>query len=243
LLFLIVGVFIIKIWGEQELSFYNLWNSVKDTNLLRWILFLRILCLVGLPYIGGFFTKDLLMEFIVFNDVLIVIWVIFLVNLILRFMYVINILRGLIFINKSYSFNISMKESFVILIIYFFFLILIFNVKDFFDIYKLLGFSSLLKMEYYVLLFIFFVLWWNVFSIKSNIFIICNELMLNNNIKNISTLQINFKKMITVNIFWCENVNFLKRFNKMVDVFYLRVIFFSFLNFYVLLLFMNFFIG
>lgn len=111
MLFLCAGLIIHFINGNQDIRILG--NFFKVSPVVRRCIFISILSLIGYPFIGGFYSKDLILEFFFLKINNLILLIIFMVRIIFTFIYCIRllyfmILKGILSLN-FYIINIDFK--------------------------------------------------------------------------------------------------------------------------------------
>nr|YP_010324906.1 NADH dehydrogenase subunit 5 [Haemaphysalis danieli]UNO54035.1 NADH dehydrogenase subunit 5 [Haemaphysalis danieli] len=202
MLFLCAGLIIHYMNGIQDIRMLS--NFLSMTPMVMSCMFISILSLMGFPFIGGFYSKDLILEFffLKINNLLLILM--FLLGIIFTFMYCIRLLY-LMILKKTFSvlyfsMNFDKKMLYPIFILTFILVVLgnflfwsiLFNFKLIFISYisKYLSLFMMLTMIY--IMYYYFM---------SNIFF---------NMKLDFFFQMWFMSKITSMIFLMFNKNFIK---------------------------------
>uniref|UniRef100_UPI0030FE042A NADH dehydrogenase subunit 5 n=1 Tax=Amblyomma limbatum TaxID=591489 RepID=UPI0030FE042A len=122
LLFLCAGVIIHSFQGVQDIRMLGNFFSVSP--FISTCMFISLLSLMGFPFIGGFYSKDLILEFFFLKMNNMFMLMIFIIGLMFTFLYCIRVsymmffkgIKYLIFIN--FKFDFFMKFSIFMLSIY-----------------------------------------------------------------------------------------------------------------------------
>lgn len=201
ILFLCAGLIIHFINGIQDIRILG--NFFKNRPVIISCILISILSLIGFPFIGGFYSKDLILEFFFFKIDNFLLLIIFILRVLFTFLYCVRLLyfitlKGILFVN-FYKIEFDWKLIFPIYVLTFFliisgnflFWILIFNNKIIFIriATKLLGLSFLffsLYISFFILKSLikiklnleFFYKMWFLSSLTRIIFILNNRKML-----------------------------------------------------------------
>lgn len=103
LLFIRVGVIIIKRGSSQDIRFYG--GRSKGCVYRVSFTGLSLLSLIGLPFLRGFFSKDCIIEFFYITDMSVSGWCLVFLTLLIRFTYGLRLLVFLSFFYMSSSFK------------------------------------------------------------------------------------------------------------------------------------------
>jgi NADH-ubiquinone oxidoreductase chain 5 len=109
LLFLYAGIIIHLIKNNQDIHYYGglrdiiPFKGAKRYHSLSIVFYTSILSIIGCPFLAGFYSKDLIMEFLYIYDFNILLIVIMLISLFLTVMYSLRLFYYLFFI-KSLGF-------------------------------------------------------------------------------------------------------------------------------------------
>lgn len=125
ILFLCAGLIIHFINGNQDIRILG--NFFKISPVIIRCILISILSLIGYPFIGGFYSKDLILEFFFIKSNNILLLLIFIIRIIFTFIYCIRliyflILKRILSIN-FYIINLDLKIVLPIYILTFFLLI------------------------------------------------------------------------------------------------------------------------
>lgn len=125
ILFLCAGLIIHFINGNQDVRILG--NFFKTSPVIMRCILISILSLIGYPFIGGFYSKDLILEFFFMKNNNLLLLVIFILRIIFTFIYCIRLLYFLI-LKRILSINfhrikLDLKIVFPIYILTFFLLI------------------------------------------------------------------------------------------------------------------------
>lgn len=102
MLFLCAGLIIHFINGIQDIRILG--NFFGNSPLIISCILISILSLIGFPFIGGFYSKDLILEFFLFKVNNIILLFLFIIRIVFTFLYCIRllyfiILKGILFVN------------------------------------------------------------------------------------------------------------------------------------------------
>nr|YP_010329409.1 NADH dehydrogenase subunit 5 [Haemaphysalis campanulata]UNO53840.1 NADH dehydrogenase subunit 5 [Haemaphysalis campanulata] len=201
MLFLCAGLIIHFMNGIQDIRMLG--NFFKNSPVIMSCMLISILSLMGFPFIGGFYSKDLILEFFFFKIDNFLLLMIFMLSVLFTFLYCVRLLyfmtlKGILFVN-FYKMEFDWKLIFPIYVLTFFLIIsgnflfwmLIFNNKIMFISMatKLLGLSFLffsLYISFFILKSLikiklnleFFYKMWFLSSLTSMIFMLNNSKML-----------------------------------------------------------------
>lgn len=201
ILFLCAGLIIHFMNGIQDIRILG--NFFKNSPVIIRCILISILSLIGFPFIGGFYSKDLILEFFLFKVNNLILLFIFILGVIFTFLYCFRllyfmILKGILFVNfykiefdKKLIYPIYILTLFLLISGNFLFWIIILNNKIIFIrvLSKLFGYLSLLGATY-VLYFVlksflktrfnleFFYKIWFISSLTRIIFIFNNKKIL-----------------------------------------------------------------
>nr|UXX50232.1 NADH dehydrogenase subunit 5 [Haemaphysalis concinna] len=125
MLFLCAGLIIHFMNGNQDVRMLG--NFFKVSPVVSSCMFISILSLMGYPFIGGFYSKDLILEFFFFKINNLMLLIMFMVSIIFTFMYCIRLLyfmmlKGILSLN-FYSINMDFKMVLPIYVLTLFLLI------------------------------------------------------------------------------------------------------------------------
>nr|UKG20500.1 NADH dehydrogenase subunit 5 [Haemaphysalis longicornis] len=201
MLFLCAGLIIHFMNGIQDIRMLG--NFFKNSPVIMSCMLISILSLIGYPFIGGFYSKDLILEFFLFKVNNLILLFMFILGVIFTFLYCFRLLyfmmlKGILFVNfykmefdKKLIYPIYILTLFLLVSGNFLFWMMIFNNKIMFIsvLSKLFGYLSLLGVTY-VLYFVlksfqktsfnleFFYKMWFMSSLTSMIFMFNNKKML-----------------------------------------------------------------
>nr|UXX50297.1 NADH dehydrogenase subunit 5 [Haemaphysalis yeni] len=201
MLFLCAGLIIHFMNGIQDIRMLG--NFFKNSPMIMSCMLISILSLMGFPFIGGFYSKDLILEFFLFKVNNLILLLLFIFSVIFTFLYCLRLLyfmslKGILFVN-FYKMEFDMKLTFPIYVLTFFLLIsgnflfwmMIFNNKIMFiSIFSKMFSLICLMMSIYISYFIFksslkmkpnmefFYKMWFLSSLTSMIFMTNNKKML-----------------------------------------------------------------
>nr|UWI72014.1 NADH dehydrogenase subunit 5 [Haemaphysalis yeni] len=170
MLFLCAGLIIHSLHGIQDIRMLG--NFFNCSPMIISCMLISILSLMGFPFIGGFYSKDLIVEFFflkIENSILILI---FLISILFTFLYSIRMfyLIGLKGIFNLTFFSIKLEKD-MIFPIYFLTLVLILCGNFFFWSLlinvKIMFISNLSKMFSLILMMISLYISWLTFNVKS----------------------------------------------------------------------------
>jgi len=108
ILFLCAGVLIHGMFGIQDLRLFSMGIKVSPSIII--IIILSNLCLSGFPFLGGFYSKDLILETFYFYNNNIIIMFILVISVILTIMYSVRLIYYCVYNN---SINLSFQGFFV----------------------------------------------------------------------------------------------------------------------------------
>uniref|UniRef100_UPI0030FEB938 NADH dehydrogenase subunit 5 n=1 Tax=Amblyomma calabyi TaxID=3065602 RepID=UPI0030FEB938 len=176
LLFLCAGVIIHSFQGVQDIRMLGNFFSVSP--FISTCMFISLLSLMGFPFIGGFYSKDLILEFFFLKMNNMFMLMIFIIGLIFTFLYCVRVsymmffkgIKYLTFIN--FKFDFFMKFSIFMLSIY---VLILGNLMSWIILYNLnILFiskeSKILMLMIMVLISFFFFMMKKNFYIKSKNF-------------------------------------------------------------------------
>nr|UKG19629.1 NADH dehydrogenase subunit 5 [Haemaphysalis longicornis]UKG20279.1 NADH dehydrogenase subunit 5 [Haemaphysalis longicornis] len=201
MLFLCAGLIIHFMNGIQDIRMLG--NFFKNSPVIMSCMLISILSLIGYPFIGGFYSKDLILEFFLFKVNNLILLFMFILGVIFTFLYCFRLLyfmmlKGILFVNfykmefdKKLIYPIYILTLFLLVSGNFLFWMMILNNKIMFIsvLSKLFGYLSLLGVTY-VLYFVlksfqktsfnleFFYKMWFMSSLTSMIFMFNNKKML-----------------------------------------------------------------
>nr|UKG19759.1 NADH dehydrogenase subunit 5 [Haemaphysalis longicornis] len=201
MLFLCAGLIIHFMNGIQDIRMLG--NFFKNSPVIMSCMLISILSLIGYPFIGGFYSKDLILEFFLFKVNNLILLFMFILGVIFTFLYCFRLLyfmmlKGILFVNfykmefdKKLIYPIYILTLFLLVSGNFLFWMMILNNKIMFIsvLSKLFGYLSLLGATY-VLYFVlksfqktsfnleFFYKMWFMSSLTSMIFMFNNKKML-----------------------------------------------------------------
>nr|UNO53892.1 NADH dehydrogenase subunit 5 [Haemaphysalis longicornis] len=201
MLFLCAGLIIHFMNGIQDIRMLG--NFFKNSPVIMSCMLISILSLIGYPFIGGFYSKDLILEFFLFKVNNLILLFMFILGVIFTFLYCLRLLyfmmlKGILFVNfykmefdKKLIYPIYILTLFLLVSGNFLFWMMILNNKIMFIsvLSKLFGYLSLLGATY-VLYFVlksfqktsfnleFFYKMWFMSSLTSMIFMFNNKKML-----------------------------------------------------------------
>nr|UKG19889.1 NADH dehydrogenase subunit 5 [Haemaphysalis longicornis] len=201
MLFLCAGLIIHFMNGIQDIRMLG--NFFKNSPVIMSCMLISILSLIGFPFIGGFYSKDLILEFFLFKVNNLILLFMFILGVIFTFLYCFRLLyfmmlKGILFVNfykmefdKKLIYPIYILTLFLLISGNFLFWMMILNNKIMFIsvLSKLFGYLSLLGATY-VLYFVlksflktsfnleFFYKMWFMSSLTSMIFMFNNKKML-----------------------------------------------------------------
>nr|YP_011004258.1 NADH dehydrogenase subunit 5 [Haemaphysalis taiwana]WPS93620.1 NADH dehydrogenase subunit 5 [Haemaphysalis taiwana] len=201
MLFLCAGLIIHFMNGIQDIRMLG--NFFKNSPLIMSCMLISMLSLMGFPFIGGFYSKDLILEFFLFKINNLILLVMFIMSVIFTFFYCIRLLyfmslKGMMFVSL-YKMEFDKKLTFPIFILTLFLLIsgnfllwmMVFNNKIMFIslMSKIMG-MLLFMISIYLSIFImksflkfkfsleFFHKMWFLSTLTSMIFMFNNKKML-----------------------------------------------------------------
>lgn len=174
ILFLCAGLIIHFINGIQDIRILR--NFFKNSPIIISCMIISVLSLIGFPFIGGFYSKDLILEFFLFKVNNLILLFLFILRIIITFLYCFRLLyfirlKGVLIVNfysiefdKNLIYPIYLLTFFLLISGNFLFWIIIFNNKIIFIrvISKILG-----------IIFIIFSLYLSFFFLKYDIKILC----------------------------------------------------------------------
>lgn len=112
ILFLCAGFVIHKLLGFQDIRILSDFFKIRPT-IMRCIL-VRIYSLIGVPFIGGFYSKDLILERILINRINLFILLLFIIGIILTLIYNFRLIYYLFLKGVFYSNNFKINfEKFI----------------------------------------------------------------------------------------------------------------------------------
>nr|YP_009370182.1 NADH dehydrogenase subunit 5 [Haemaphysalis concinna]ARO89820.1 NADH dehydrogenase subunit 5 [Haemaphysalis concinna]UNO53970.1 NADH dehydrogenase subunit 5 [Haemaphysalis concinna] len=125
MLFLCAGLIIHFMNGNQDIRMLG--NFFKVSPVVSSCMFISILSLMGYPFIGGFYSKDLILEFFFLKINNLMLLIMFMVSIIFTFMYCIRLLyfmmlKGILSLN-FYMINMDFKMVLPIYVLTLFLLI------------------------------------------------------------------------------------------------------------------------
>nr|YP_010329422.1 NADH dehydrogenase subunit 5 [Haemaphysalis yeni]UNO53866.1 NADH dehydrogenase subunit 5 [Haemaphysalis yeni] len=125
MLFLCAGLIIHFMNGNQDVRMLG--NFFKLSPVVMSCMFISILSLMGYPFIGGFYSKDLILEFFFFKINNLLLLIMFTISIVFTFMYCIRLLylmmlKGILSMNY-YSITLDFKMVFPIYVLTFFLVI------------------------------------------------------------------------------------------------------------------------
>uniref|UniRef100_A0AAT9FFD9 NADH-ubiquinone oxidoreductase chain 5 n=1 Tax=Haemaphysalis megaspinosa TaxID=1155002 RepID=A0AAT9FFD9_9ACAR len=125
MLFLCAGLIIHFMNGNQDIRMLG--NFFKISPVIMSCMLISILSLMGYPFIGGFYSKDLILEFFLMKSNNMLLLLMFIMSIIFTFMYCIRLmyflmLKSILSIN-FYMINLDLKMVLPIYILTFFLLI------------------------------------------------------------------------------------------------------------------------
>nr|YP_010693862.1 NADH dehydrogenase subunit 5 [Haemaphysalis bispinosa]WCD42302.1 NADH dehydrogenase subunit 5 [Haemaphysalis bispinosa] len=201
MLFLCAGLIIHYMNGIQDIRMLS--NFFKNSPMIMSCMLISILSLMGFPFIGGFYSKDLILEFFLFKINNMILLALFFLSVMFTFLYCIRLLytmalKGTLYVN-FYKMEFDKNLIFPIFILTLFllisgnFLLWILNVNNkiiFIGVFsKLISISCMLLMIYLSLFLMkmvlksnlnmeFFYKMWFMSSLTSLIFLLNNNKML-----------------------------------------------------------------
>nr|YP_010324880.1 NADH dehydrogenase subunit 5 [Haemaphysalis sulcata]UNO53931.1 NADH dehydrogenase subunit 5 [Haemaphysalis sulcata] len=201
MLFLCAGLIIHFMNGIQDIRMLG--NFFKNSPMIMSCMLIAILSLMGFPFIGGFYSKDLILEFFFFKMNNLMLLLMFIVSVIMTFLYCIRLfyflsLKGVLFVSfykmeldKNLVLPIYILTFFLLVSGNFLFWMMILNSKIMFiSIFsKMLGLFLLFLSLYLSFFFLkfnlkvklnmeFFYKMWFLSVLTSMIFMINNKMML-----------------------------------------------------------------
>nr|UXX50271.1 NADH dehydrogenase subunit 5 [Haemaphysalis hystricis] len=200
MLFLCAGLIIHFMNGIQDIRMLG--NFFKNSPVIMSCMLISILSLVGFPFIGGFYSKDLILEFFLFKVSNLILLLMFILGLTFTFLYCFRLLyfmmlKGLLFVNfyslefdKKLTYPIYMLSLFLLTSGNFLFWVMVLNNKIMFiSLTSKLSMFLLLFSMMYVFFFIksfpklqsnleFFYKMWFMSSLTSMIFMFNNKNLL-----------------------------------------------------------------
>nr|UXD79103.1 NADH dehydrogenase subunit 5 [Haemaphysalis qinghaiensis] len=202
MLFLCAGLIIHFMNGNQDVRMLG--NFFKTSPVIMSCMLISILSLMGYPFIGGFYSKDLILEFFFMKNNNLLLLVMFILSIIFTFMYCIRLLyflmlKSILSIN-FHSIKLDLKMVFPIYILTFFLLIsgnflfwvVVFNNKIMF-ISLMSKFTALILMK---------------ISIYVSFYILISSNLIKNNIEFLFKMW--FMSSLTSIILLKNNNNFMK---------------------------------
>uniref|UniRef100_UPI0030FE1F50 NADH dehydrogenase subunit 5 n=1 Tax=Amblyomma postoculatum TaxID=3107720 RepID=UPI0030FE1F50 len=213
LLFLCAGLVIHSFYGIQDIRMLG--NFFKISPFISTSMIVSLFSLMGFPFIGGFYSKDLIVEFFFFKINNIVLLTIFILGIMFTFLYCIRIAYIMLFKGVKnlmlmvFNFDFFMKFSIFILSMFvlisgnFMFWIIPSNLGTFF-ISKISKIWTLLMMSMFIYFFFikntqyitkfakidFFYKIWNLSFLTSFIFLSKNNKILSNSISDWTWMEI-----------------------------------------------------
>nr|UNO54074.1 NADH dehydrogenase subunit 5 [Haemaphysalis qinghaiensis] len=202
MLFLCAGLIIHFMNGNQDVRMLG--NFFKTSPVIMSCMLISILSLMGYPFIGGFYSKDLILEFFFMKNNNLLLLVMFILSIIFTFMYCIRLLyflmlKSILSIN-FHSIKLDLKMVFPIYILTFFLLIsgnFLFWVVVFNN--KIMFISLMSKFTGLILMMI---------SIYVSFYILISSNLIKNNIEFLFKMW--FMSSLTSIILLKNNNNFMK---------------------------------
>nr|UNO53853.1 NADH dehydrogenase subunit 5 [Haemaphysalis doenitzi] len=179
MLFLCAGLIIHFMNGIQDIRM--LCNFFSNSPLIMSCMLISILSLMGFPFIGGFYSKDLILEFFLFKVNNMILLFLFMISIVFTFLYCVRLLyfmmlKGILFVNfykmefdKSLVIPIFMLTLFLLISGNFLFWIMILNNKIMF-ISLMSKMISLLSLLLTIYLSVFLMNYLNKFKINMDFF-------------------------------------------------------------------------
>jgi len=108
MLFLCAGIFIHELQGRQDVR--KLGSSGNINKRVKIIIFLRRISMIGFPFLGGFYSKDIIFEIFYNNELLLIVEFFLLVRIILTVLYSLRLIyyifwRKILFLSINRFFN------------------------------------------------------------------------------------------------------------------------------------------
>nr|YP_010185073.1 NADH dehydrogenase subunit 5 [Haemaphysalis montgomeryi]QVJ97810.1 NADH dehydrogenase subunit 5 [Haemaphysalis montgomeryi]WCD42529.1 NADH dehydrogenase subunit 5 [Haemaphysalis montgomeryi] len=174
MLFLCAGLIIHFMNGIQDIRMLS--NFFKNSPMIMSCMMISVLSLIGFPFIGGFYSKDLILEFFLFKVNNLILLFLFILSIIMTFLYCFRLLyfmslKGVLIVNfysiefdKNLIYPIYLLTFFLLISGNFLFWMMIFNNKIMFIsvISKMLG-----------MIFMIFSLYLSFFFLKYDMKILC----------------------------------------------------------------------
>uniref|UniRef100_A0AAT9FF88 NADH-ubiquinone oxidoreductase chain 5 n=1 Tax=Haemaphysalis megaspinosa TaxID=1155002 RepID=A0AAT9FF88_9ACAR len=173
MLFLCAGLIIHFMNGNQDIRMLG--NFFKISPVIMSCMLISILSLMGYPFIGGFYSKDLILEFFFMKSNNMLLLLMFIMSIIFTFMYCIRLmyflmLKSILSIN-FYMINLDLKMVLPIYILTFFLLISgnflfwisVFNNKIMF-ISLMSKFTGIILMIISIYITFYILVYWNFFN-------------------------------------------------------------------------------